>query len=143
MFIFNSSSHVAPAEFDHPTVLSKTPYSLYVSWDPPTSPNGRILNYTVLLNELVVAILINNGTQLVYNITQLSPHTEYSFSIIACNSAGCITSPFFSDITGEAGKINTVQFTRYLFLFSSISSTECPSSYAGSHHNRFCYNYVE
>ena len=99
-------SFLAPAEFDLPAILSKTPYSLYVSWDPPASPNGRILNYTVLLNgsTVVETLLTASEGFLMYNVTELSPYTEYSVSVEACNSAGCITSPSFADTTSEAGK---------------------------------------
>lgn len=119
---------IAPAEFDHPTVLSKTPYSLYISWDPPTSPNGLILNYTIELSGSVIVdtLLVNSGTQLVYNITQLSPYTEYSFSVTACNSAGCIVSPFFQDITGEAGKTNTILSYHFISFLLPLAPLNVP-----------------
>lgn len=92
----------APTDFDQASTLSLTAYSLYISWDPPSTPNGLIVNYTVIIGGVSIATV--GADILEYNVTGLYPFTSYNISIMACNSAGCINSPLIVSTTGEAGR---------------------------------------
>ena len=89
----------APTDFDKPTVSSTTSYSIAVSWDPPSTPNGVILNYTIttrlsdsyeIVDEFTVQVSISQ-----YNSTELMPFTGYDITIETCNSAGCKDKPLY------------------------------------------------
>lgn len=97
---------IAPSGFDQITVLSRTAYSSFITWDPPLQPNGIILNYTIVADDNVVET-VEVGI-LMYNVTGLQPYSTYNISVIACNSAGCIDSPPAIVTTNEAG-INNIK----------------------------------
>jgi usherin len=98
------TSETAPDGFEQAIILSKTSYSLYVTWDPPSTPNGVIINYTVIINnEPAVTLDID---RLTYNVSSLKPYTSYNISVIACNNADCVSSPYITDITNQAVPLN-------------------------------------
>ncbi len=103
MFLFIS----APTDFDKPTLTSTTSYSIAVSWDPPSTPNGVILNYTIITlqsdNDDIINIFTVSVSTSQYNITELTPFTEYNITIETCNSVGCVDSPSITATTNEAG----------------------------------------
>ena len=95
----------APEDLDPVNVLSVTPYSALLVWDPPASPNGIILGYTIIVlnvnNEELLTVQANNTEA---NVTGLHPFTTYLFRVQACNSFGCILSAAVVDTTDEARK---------------------------------------
>ena len=97
---------IAPTDFDMPTVLSTTSYSIEVTWDPPATPNGVILNYTVITSDSdqdIVNTFSLPASENQYNVSGLLPFSDYNISIQACNSAGCVASPTVGSMTDEAG----------------------------------------
>lgn len=59
--------------------------SLQVLWSPPANPNGVITNYRLYLGNYVVY----EGLNLQAMVRRLQPFTNYTFTLEACNSAGC------------------------------------------------------
>lgn len=80
-----------------------TPYSALIAWDPPAVPNGLILNYTVVVVNTDVSLTVG-GSETEANVTRLFPFITYLFTVVACNSAGCVTSPAVESTTDEARK---------------------------------------
>ena len=93
--------YLAPANFDQTTILSTSAYGFLITWDSPATPNGLILNYTIILQcesiDTVLAVITE------FNVTGLMPFSDYNISIKACNTAGCVTSFMVSTTTDEAG----------------------------------------
>ena len=67
-----------------------TATSIRVSWTEPLLPNGIILRYEIAVTDgtNLVEIVI---TDLETDVTNLQPYTEYTVTVDACNSVGCIT----------------------------------------------------
>ena len=77
------------------TNFTATTITLFIT--PPANPNGVIINYRIeLTDENSVSRIINTGSaDTVFNITDLSPFTEYNISLQAEN--GAIASLRLSD----------------------------------------------
>ena len=73
--------------------------TLTLSWGEPFNNFDAIVNYTVLCSNEVTCptnpITTDNTTRS-YTITNLTPMTTYTFSVVATNSIG----------SGEAGVVN-------------------------------------
>ena len=78
------------------TNFTATTITLFIT--PPANPNGVVINYRIeLTDENSVSRIINTGSaDTVFNITNLSPFTEYNISLQAEN--GAIASLRFSDL---------------------------------------------
>ena len=81
-------------------------HQVTISWDPPATPNGVILNYTVLLNGEQDGVVTANVTM--FTVTQLDPFTGYNISVQACNSAGCVENPLVALVTMEDGEYSSI-----------------------------------
>ena len=79
--------------------------SILVSWSPPLSPNGIIINYIVIVTEVETGMdLTLNTTDTEVLITYLQPHTGYSVVVFAETSAGVgESSSSLAFITDEEG----------------------------------------
>lgn len=97
---------LAPSGFDRIVVLETGPRHILLSWDPPASPNGILVNYTVILGGVTVAL--TTPTTLEYNVTGLLPFTTYNFSVMVCTSVGCVNSQLLVATTMEDGKKSIV-----------------------------------
>jgi usherin len=93
----------APSGFDRIVVLERASRYITVSWDPPAAPNGIIVNYTVLLGGDV--IIATPPDVLQYRVSPLLPFSMYTFSVMACTSAGCVESQEIQSTTLEDGEI--------------------------------------
>ena len=91
-----------PSGFDQVVVVERASRSILISWDPPAAPNGILTNYTVFRDGQETASLAPSVTQL--NISSLLPFTAYTFSVVVCNSVGCVESPSVSTMTLEDSK---------------------------------------
>ncbi|EGD81509.1 laminin alpha 5 chain [Salpingoeca rosetta] len=81
-----------------PSVTEVTPFELSVSWSPPSSPNGIIVGYTLLVNGARTSVGISTShTLAVYAFT------TYSIAVEACNSEACAVSNATSITTSPAG----------------------------------------
>lgn len=78
-----------------------------MSWSAPTRPNGVILYYIIeRAQEDDYYVELANVTAdmlLVFGDISIEPYTEYSYRIVAVNSAGSATGPPRSLLTPEAG----------------------------------------
>ena len=83
------------------------PGQVFMSWLAPTQPNGVILYYIIeRAQEDEYYIELANVTAdrpLVFGDVSVEPYTEYSYRIVAVNSAGSATGPPQSLLTPEAG----------------------------------------
>ncbi|AWP01780.1 putative usherin-like [Scophthalmus maximus] len=89
---------LAPPTMSH---LQGQPSQLLVSWTPPSEPNGIIRSYRIQRNNVSFSFSFD-PTVLTYTDEDLLPFTTYSYSVIACTSEGCITSPRTHITTLEA-----------------------------------------
>ena len=72
--------------------------TLILSWREPFNSFDPIVNYTVSCSGDVTCPLTYNVTKNVTKITNLTPMTNYTFSVVATNSIG----------SGEAGVVTIV-----------------------------------
>ena len=66
-----------------------------LSWDPPTQPNGIIIEYHLFVN----GVHRFSGLTTTATISDLLPSTTYNFLVEACTSAGCSNSSDSSNTT--------------------------------------------
>ena len=88
-----------------------TPESLYICWDRPEFPNGLLLTYLIYYAERDVLQSVENlsitgyteidtmGTNTSYNLTGLTPFTNYSILVTLRGSVG--DAPFEKEILGR------------------------------------------
>ena len=91
-------------------VLERGSRYITVSWDPPAAPNGIIVNYTILLDGDV--IMATPPDVLQYRVSPLLPFSMYTFSVMACTSAGCVESQEIQSTTLEDGEILIALYIR-------------------------------
>ncbi|XP_074481361.1 usherin [Sebastes fasciatus] len=89
---------LAPPTVSH---LQGQPSEVLVSWSPPLEPNGILQSYRIQRNNVSFSFSFD-PTVLNYTNEDLLPFSTYSYSIIACTSEGCITSPHTNITTLEA-----------------------------------------
>ena len=68
--------------------------SVVVSWSPPQTPQGVITSYIVYKYQpppspTAVRAAEVNGSQRQEVVAELTPYTEYKFTVKACNSFAC------------------------------------------------------
>ncbi|XP_028328840.1 usherin isoform X1 [Gouania willdenowi] len=81
--------------------LKGQPSEVEVSWTPPLEPNGVLQSYRIKRNNVSFSFSFD-PTVLSYKDEDLLPFLTYSYSVIACTSEGCITSPQTNITTLEA-----------------------------------------
>lgn len=79
-------------------VVMSQAHSLNFTWDEPSQPNGIILYYTLSVNGHVFF----NGTKQQFLLESLTPYTDYTAQLSACNSAGCESGVVQTTSTTEA-----------------------------------------
>ena len=82
-----------------PMVSMVTATSLTVFWRPPSRPNGDIILYILLENDVVV---LSDSTALSYAARGLEPFTSYSYLLMACTERGCGSSETTTAVTLQA-----------------------------------------
>ena len=94
------------------TVLSST--AIEVSIRPPVTPNGEIISYSLtrysstptltIFIPLNVSSLPTVNESFIYEDVELSPFTNYTYTLTVCTSAtnGCTSSDTVSQVTDEA-----------------------------------------
>ncbi|XP_078675414.1 usherin-like isoform X2 [Branchiostoma floridae x Branchiostoma belcheri] len=101
----------SPSGMQTPTAQAIGAYSISISWEPPTTPNGEISQYIVQYQEqsndptlpepIVTAVTVASPRQQA-TISGMKPYTEYRVRVTAVNSAGATTSPWTPVRTAEA-----------------------------------------
>ncbi|XP_077419247.1 usherin isoform X1 [Vanacampus margaritifer] len=89
---------LAPPTVTH---LQGRPSEVLVSWTPPLEPNGVLQSYRIQRNNISFSFSFD-PTVLSYTDEDLLPFASYSYSVIACTSEDCITSPYTNITTLEA-----------------------------------------
>nr|XP_061796460.1 usherin-like [Nerophis lumbriciformis] len=89
---------LAPPTVSH---LQGQPSEVLVSWNPPLEPNGVLQSYRIQRNNMSFSFSFD-PTVLSYTDEDLLPFAKYSYSVIACTSEGCTTSPSTNITTLEA-----------------------------------------
>uniref|UniRef100_A0A1A7W9R6 Usher syndrome 2A (Autosomal recessive, mild) n=3 Tax=Nothobranchiidae TaxID=405002 RepID=A0A1A7W9R6_9TELE len=98
-----TTKQAPPRGLASPTVshIQGQPSEVVVSWAPPLEPNGVLRSYRIQRNKVIFSFSFD-PTVLNYTDEDLQPFSTYSYSIIACTSEGCITSPQTHVTTLEA-----------------------------------------
>ena len=122
---------VEPSEPSAPSVVSVATTSAELTWDPPSSDNGTILQYRIRLRGLSsvnpvndsffedVFILTDNTT---INLTNLEPFSSYVTSVSAFNSIGEGNfSNETSFMTAAGGKLKLCTYCMYMYILYNIT----------------------
>ncbi|KAK2854220.1 hypothetical protein Q5P01_006881 [Channa striata] len=86
----------APLAVSPPAAVS-SPSALYVTWEPPARPNGRITEYLLYHNDQTVY----RGKESQHNITGLGVYSTHVVILSACTSAGCTNSSQVTLLTSQ------------------------------------------
>ena len=86
-----------PEDLQPIVVEERTGTTLTLSWNPPLTPNGVILEYMLLLDEE----LVYRNAPNMYVVSRLQPFTSYTLQLGACTSAGCTFGEIQSATTAE------------------------------------------
>ena len=82
-----------PTGFIMPVVSALSFSSISLMWEMPSNPNGVISRYSITISPSGISLVISGTeTQLTRNITGLLPFTNYTVTVEACNSAGCVSN---------------------------------------------------
>ncbi|KAK3093068.1 hypothetical protein FSP39_010666 [Pinctada imbricata] len=87
-----------------PTLSSKSPSELTVSWTEPTLPNGNILRYTLYHNE----VRVYSGLNMTFTITRLKAYSLQTVRLEVCTIKGCGSSTMVTGRTKEAPPVGFV-----------------------------------
>ncbi|XP_076812806.1 usherin-like isoform X3 [Clavelina lepadiformis] len=89
-----------PSSLDPPIIYANDAWSMYVTWENPSEPNGVIRSYNLYQNDVLRTELPGNVTNFLAD--NLTPFTTYWFRIEACTSAGCTKSDPSRPVTTSA-----------------------------------------
>ena len=104
--VYNRTLEAAPLNIAPPNLQALSNVTVFVTWNPPTSPNGEIVSYvlerrmaggsqvTMVFRGLAVSHLDDSS--------ELLPAMEYQYRVTAANSVAGATSDFASVTTSEA-----------------------------------------
>lgn len=101
-----------PEDIPAPFLTSSTGQRVLITWQPPFTPNGIILEYRVERSlaeeDNFTAIGSVDGAAVALALVDIDtePFTTYEYRIVAENSAGVGTGPVANFTTPEAGKCN-------------------------------------
>ncbi|KAI6647638.1 hypothetical protein LOD99_8712 [Oopsacas minuta] len=87
--VSTKTSESTPELLDIPFATLITPNSIELAWTNPLFPNGIIVNYTIYDSD---GNTIFTGFALTTTITGLNAFTQYTYTLEACNSFGCVSS---------------------------------------------------
>uniref|UniRef100_A0A3B5M4G7 Usher syndrome 2A (autosomal recessive, mild) n=1 Tax=Xiphophorus couchianus TaxID=32473 RepID=A0A3B5M4G7_9TELE len=98
-----TTRQASPRGLASPTVrhVHGRPSEVVVSWTPPLEPNGVLQSYRMQRNNVNFKFSFD-PTILTYIDEDLHPFSTYSYSVTACTSEGCTTSPQTKITTLEA-----------------------------------------
>ncbi|XP_056624652.1 usherin [Triplophysa dalaica] len=99
--------------------IDRKPNELFVSWTPPLEPNGVLLTYRIQRDNIGFHFSFDSS---VHNYTDvdLTPYSLYSYAVIACTIAGCVTSTqrqirTLEDAPANVEKPSVSDITSYTF----------------------------
>lgn len=76
---------------DPPMLLAVDPRAMLVTWQHPLQPNGVLTHYNLYQRGQLFLRAPGDATN--HTVTQLHPHTAYTFQVEACTAQGCSLSP--------------------------------------------------
>ena len=74
-----------PSKISSPTCTYITYQSLILQWNPPSDDGGESVQYNITGTPDDISIITDNTMMAIPNLT---PNTEYNFSVRAINSVG-------------------------------------------------------
>jgi usherin len=77
--------------------INKTANFMSIEWSKPKYPNGQPNKYTLFMNDKQIYEGLGNN----FNISGLSPNTNFKFHVVFCNNYGCSTSESYRLGTDE------------------------------------------
>lgn len=96
--------HIAPDGVQQPVLMAVSFFSILVTVNPPTQPNGVIIFYNITRAPSMV-FTISSPDITAPNVTitdsTLLPVTNYTYTVTACTIAGCTTSVAVLETTLE------------------------------------------
>ena len=112
------------------TAVSTGPWSIQVTWDMPSNPNGVITGYKLTFthpNGTVYTVQVSSGTS--YERTNLDPNTLYTVTVAAVTGGGDGESASTSATTDSLRKLASLHV---LLVFKFMKTFK----YLYSHHSR-------
>ncbi len=92
-----------PVGLDPPVLELLNATSLRVQWSPPTSSNGIIVTYDLIVSSSMSVVSINQGLATSTLLHNLTPFTLYQISVNVTNTEGSLVSEPSNITTGETG----------------------------------------
>ena len=87
-----TTSEALPVGLSPPLLRALSESSISVQWADPVTPNGVVTLYNIAILPAQINLELREPELLSRNISNLLPFTDYTVSIEACNSAGCVSS---------------------------------------------------
>ncbi len=82
-----------PTNIAAPSLAALSSSSISLTWRGPSSPNGVIILYNIAVLPIQINLAISGSeTELARNISNLRPFINYTVTVEACNSAGCVSN---------------------------------------------------
>ena len=103
---FYSYMCLAPSDAPEAFVASVLgPRSIFLQWNPPSTPNGILTNYTLrYFNSTQDMEMVLDGTATNFTVVNLNEHTGYSFQLNASTQVGYGPAAVVMATTAEDGE---------------------------------------
>lgn len=91
----------APGGISPPVITNILPRNATATWQLPSMPNGRILEYRLISTNSRNAVEVVNCRGIIFTcgLSGLIPYTVYNFTVEACTNGGCGRSSVRTIIT--------------------------------------------
>ncbi|XP_028616049.1 usherin isoform X2 [Grammomys surdaster] len=107
--IKGKTSPSAPSGLQPPKLHVGDALEILVDWDPPVRANGKVINYTLFIRELLegeIKTMYVNTTHSSFDtrsltVKHLKPFHRYEVRVQACTALGCTSSEWTSTQTSE------------------------------------------
>lgn len=98
---FNITLEALPEMVTDPVIVAVNPRSIDFVWVSPETPNGIITEY-ILTQVMPDSVEVFRGSaDFSATASNLTPFTTYSFTLMVCNGAGCVTTNVVQSTTLE------------------------------------------
>ena len=106
--------YAAPGDSPQSVFIAiSSPFTILVTWDPPLTPNGVIIWYTIYINTMAVLSVDGRTTSAV--VDSLSANTQYGVRVSASTQAGeGPVSEVAVIVTPESSKAHWVAIIMYM-----------------------------
>nr|XP_004672060.2 usherin [Jaculus jaculus] len=112
------TSQGVPESVPPPNITARSAETLTLSWSVPEKPNGIIKEYQLWLDGRGL-VHTDASDRRQHTVTGLQPHTNYSFTLTACTSAGCTSSEPFLGHTLQAAPQGVWVTPRHIIINST------------------------